>query len=260
MAIAAGGSDPRPLRRSGGAPGGQVQTESDHQMPRAIIDFRNVTKTYHVESGDVKVLKGVKLRISAGEFVALMGPSGSGKSTLLNIMGCLDTPSSGTYMLDGIDVGSLKETQLADIRNKKIGFIFQNFNLIRRATVLRNVEIPMIYSLKENRQAVAEDLVRYVGLGHRMHHRPNQLSGGEQQRVAIARALVNDPAIILADEPTGSIDSHTGEKIMALLKNLHEEGNTIVVVTHDEYVAQMTNRIIRIRDGRIIREDWILHW
>ncbi len=229
-------------------------------MAKIVIDIKQVTKTYHVESGDVKVLKGVNLRIKEGEFVSIMGPSGSGKSTLLNIVGCLDTPTTGKYILDKVDVSELKETQLADIRNQKIGFIFQSFNLIRRATVLRNVEIPMIYSRKPDRQSVAEDLVRYVGLGHRMYHRPNQLSGGEQQRVAIARALVNDPAIILADEPTGSIDSLTGEKIMALLKNLHEEGHTIVVVTHDEYVAQMTNRIIRVRDGKIIREDWILHW
>jgi len=229
-------------------------------VARAVIHLKGVHKTYHVASGDVRVLKGVNLKITEGEFVSIMGPSGSGKSTLLHIMGCLDTPTGGTYLLDGEDVGGLRENELAQIRNRKIGFVFQQFNLIPRATVLRNVEIPMIYSRKGDREAVAEDLVRFVGLGHRMTHRPNQLSGGEQQRVAIARALVNDPAIILADEPTGSIDSLTGEKIMSLLKTLHEEGHTIVVVTHDEYVAQMTNRIIRIRDGRIIREDWILHW
>ncbi|MBI3267385.1 MAG: ABC transporter ATP-binding protein [Planctomycetes bacterium] len=205
-------------------------------------------------------MRGINLTVEEGEYVSIMGPSGSGKSTLLNIIGCLDTLTSGTYRLDDEEVANLSENDLARIRNRKIGFVFQSFNLIPRATVLRNVEIPMIYSGKPNRREVAKDLVRFVGLEKRLLHTPNQLSGGEQQRVAIARALANDPAIILADEPTGSIDSATGEKIMALLTTLHEQGNTVIVVTHDEYVAGMTNRIIRIRDGKIIREDWIVHF
>ncbi|MBI5367880.1 MAG: ABC transporter ATP-binding protein [Planctomycetes bacterium] len=225
-----------------------------------MIELESAVKVYRVEDVEVRAMRGINLRIEEGEYVSIMGPSGSGKSTLLNIIGCLDTLSSGRYLLDGQEVGNYNENDLARIRNRKIGFVFQQFNLIPRATVLRNVEIPMIYSGKPNRSQVARDLVRFVGLEKRLYHTPNQLSGGEQQRVAIARALANDPALILADEPTGSIDSATGEKIMSLLTTLHEQGNTVVVVTHDEYVAGMTNRIIRIRDGRIIREDWIMHF
>jgi len=235
-----------------------IEEGGEDEAP-AVIQLTKLSKVYTVGDSEVRALRSVSLTIRQGEYVSIMGPSGSGKSTLLNIIGCLDVPTSGTYVLAGTDVTNMGENRLAEIRNQRIGFIFQQFNLLPRQTVLRNVEIPMIYSRKPDRRRVAQELIEFVGLGHRIGHRPNQLSGGEQQRVAIARALANDPSLILADEPTGSIDSLTGEKIMALLGTLHEEGNTIVVVTHDEHVARMTNRIIRIRDGRVIREEFYIH-
>ena len=235
-----------------------IEEGGEDEAP-AVIQLTKLSKVYTVGDSEVRALRSVSLTIRQGEYVSIMGPSGSGKSTLLNIIGCLDVPTSGTYVLAGTDVTNMGENRLAEIRNQRIGFIFQQFNLLPRQTVLRNVEIPMIYSRKPDRRRVAQELIEFVGLGHRIGHRPNQLSGGEQQRVAIARALANAPSLILADEPTGSIDSLTGEKIMALLGTLHEEGNTIVVVTHDEHVARMTNRIIRIRDGRVIREEFYIH-
>jgi putative ABC transport system ATP-binding protein len=199
----------------------------------------------------VHVLKGIDLDIQRGEYVALMGPSGSGKSTLMNLLGCLDTPTSGTYVLAGRDVSRMAENELAEVRNQEIGFVFQTFNLIPRQTALDNVALPLVYAGvgKEERLDRAADVLRSVGLGDRMDHRPNQLSGGQRQRVAIARALVNKPSLILADEPTGNLDTATSEEIMKLFDDIHALGNTLVVVTHEEDIAQRAKRIIRLRDG-----------
>jgi len=209
--------------------------------------------------GDVEVhaLRGVSMNIADGEFLSIMGPSGSGKSTLMNIMGCLDQSSSGTYLLDGRDVSRLNDNQLAEIRNRRIGFVFQTFNLLARTTALQNVELPMIYAgNRSNRREKAMAALDAVGLVERVHHRPNELSGGQQQRVAIARALVNDPAIILADEPTGNLDSKSGAEILEIFRRLHRErGITIVFVTHDPLIAEQTRRIVRIRDGVIISDQ-----
>jgi putative ABC transport system ATP-binding protein len=225
-----------------------------------IIEINNITKVYKIGKIEVKALRGANLKISKGEFVSIMGPSGSGKSTLMNIIGCLDIPTSGVYLLEGIDVSKLKDNQLAEIRNKKIGFVFQTFNLLSRSDAVHNVELPLIYdargSGKNRRQKIIGSLTS-VGLAGWEKHRPSELSGGEKQRVAIARALVNDPSIILADEPTGNLDSVTGEEIMAIFQKLNRDGKTIILVTHEHDIAMHTNRIIYLRDGVIPREEAI---
>jgi putative ABC transport system ATP-binding protein len=218
-----------------------------------VIKLNNITKIYHVGSEDVHALQSVSLEIQRNEYVAIMGPSGSGKSTLMNIVGCLDTPTSGLYELNNINVSEMNDNQLARIRNKEIGFVFQTFNLLARSDVLHNVELPLIYGgvNSSERKKMAREAIGRVGLTERIHHKPNELSGGQRQRVAIARALVTQPSILLADEPTGNLDSKTGDEIMALFDTLQKEGNTIILVTHEEYIAEHTDRIIRLRDGNI---------
>ncbi len=222
-------------------------------MANPLIKIANIKRDFALGNEIVYVLKGIDLEIEKGEYVALMGPSGSGKSTLMNLLGCLDTPTSGTYILNGKDVSQMHDDELADIRNKEIGFIFQTFNLLPRTTALDNVALPMIYAghSKSERTTRATEVLHQVNLADRMDHQPNQLSGGQRQRVAIARALVNKPSIILADEPTGNLDSKTSEEIMALLEEIHQKGNTIIVVTHEEDIADHAKRIIRMRDGMI---------
>jgi putative ABC transport system ATP-binding protein len=223
----------------------------------AIIEVRNLGKTYEVGSEKIYALKNINFAIERGEFIAIMGQSGSGKSTLMNLLGCLDTPSEGKYFINGKEVSSLSEDELAHIRNKEIGFIFQVFHLLPRSTALHNVELPLIYSgiKKLERLDIARKALQSVELSDRMTHKPNELSGGQRQRVAIARALVNNPSLILADEPTGNLDSRTGEEIVAVFKNLHRQGHTIIMVTHNQELANLTQRIFYLKDGEIIREE-----
>lgn len=220
---------------------------------KSVISLRGITRDFQLGAQTVHVLKGIDLDIQQGEYVALMGPSGSGKSTLMNLLGCLDTPTAGSYHLAGRDVSRMDDNDLAAVRNKEIGFVFQTFNLIPRQTALQNVALPMVYAgaSKEERTARAGEVLTQVGLDDRMDHRPNQLSGGQRQRVAVARALVNTPSMILADEPTGNLDSTTSVEIMKLFDEIHRAGNTLVVVTHEEDIAQHAHRIIRLRDGKI---------
>lgn len=221
-------------------------------MNMSVIEIENVTKTYQMGETEVHALRGVSLHVEHGEMVAIVGPSGSGKSTLMNIIGCLDLPSDGIYRLDGVDVHKLNDDALAEIRNQKIGFVFQNFNLLPRTSALEQVELPMVYAGRPDRQKRALEALTQVGLGDRTHHRPNELSGGQQQRVAIARALVNDPAIILADEPTGNLDSTSGAEIINIFKTLNRDKNmTIILVTHDPDVAAEAERTIHVKDGMI---------
>jgi len=223
------------------------------------VSLQDVTKTYIMGANEVHALRGVTLDIAQNEYVAVMGPSGSGKSTLMNIIGCLDVPSSGTYSLQGQMVADMSENQLAEIRNRQIGFVFQTFNLLPRANIFHNVELPLIYGgiPKARRRARAEEAIERVGLSDRMKHKPTELSGGQRQRVAIARALVFNPSIILADEPTGNLDSKTGDEIISVLDELHDSGQTIVLVTHEDYIAKHAKRAIRLRDGSIESDETI---
>ena len=225
-----------------------------------VIQIEQLKKTYHLGKVNVEALRGVSLEINSGEFVSIMGPSGSGKSTLMHIIGCLDYPTGGQYFLSGQDVSKLNDNQLALFRNQKIGFVFQQFNLLPKATILRNVELPLTYNNThpKNKKRLAAQALEEVGLSDRLKHRPNEISGGEKQRVAIARALVNRPSIILADEPTGNLDSKTGQDIMKMIDKLHDEGNTILLVTHEAEIARYAKRVIHLKDGIIDKDEVII--
>jgi len=219
---------------------------------KGVIKLKNITKVYHMGKVEVNALRGITLSIAKGEMVAIIGASGSGKSTLLNVVGLLDRPTSGRYLFDGTDVSQLNDNQLAEMRNQKLGFVFQDFNLLPRATALANVELPLVYGAKRHRRELATEALERVGLGERANHKPTELSGGEQQRVAIARALVNNPSIILADEPTGELDTHSSAEIMSIFNQLHQEGITIILITHEADIAAQAQRTIRLQDGRIM--------
>ncbi|WP_113661366.1 ABC transporter ATP-binding protein [Pedobacter nanyangensis] len=227
-------------------------------MQKELITIKDIGRKYVIGTEVIHALKSVSLTIKEGEFVALMGPSGSGKSTLMNILGCLDTPTKGQYILNGTDVSHMSDNQLAEVRNKEIGFVFQTFNLLPRSTSLDNVALPLIYAgaSKKERDARAQKALENVGLGNRVTHKPNELSGGQRQRVAVARALINNPSIILADEPTGNLDTKTSIEIMGLLEEIHSKGNTIILVTHEEDIAQHAHRIVRMRDG-LVENDYV---
>ncbi len=227
-------------------------------MANEIISLSNISRVYNLGSETIYALRDISLKIFKNEYVALMGPSGSGKSTLMNILGCLDTPSGGEYVLNGLSVARMSDNELAEVRNKEIGFVFQTFNLLPRQSALENVMLPLVYAgiSKVERQQKAEHALEQVGLKDRMLHRPNELSGGQRQRVAVARALVNDPAIILADEPTGNLDSKTSVEIMGLFETIHKQGNTIIVVTHEEDIAKYAHRIVRVKDG-LVENDFM---
>ena len=222
----------------------------------ALITLRDVEKTYAMGQDEVRALAGVSVEFDRGEYVAVMGPSGSGKSTLMNIVGCLDTPSAGSYRLNGREIANMEDDELAGIRNQEIGFVFQTFNLLARADALKNVELPLVYSglSQAERRERARQALEAVGLADRAQHRPNEMSGGQRQRVAMARALVNQPSILLADEPTGNLDSKTGAEIMGLIDELHARGNTILLVTHEEELARRAARVVRVRDGRVVTD------
>jgi putative ABC transport system ATP-binding protein len=225
-----------------------------------LIGLKDIYKIYNVGGEEVRALDGVDLKINNNEYMAIMGPSGSGKSTMMNMIGCLDSPSSGLYEFEGEKVHVMNDSQLASIRNRKIGFVFQTFNLLPKASALHNVEIPLVYAniKKEKRLKMASNALISVGLEDRMHHRPNELSGGQRQRVAIARALVNNPSIILADEPTGNLDSKSGHEIMKIFDDLHRNGNTIILVTHEDDIAKHSNRIVRLFDGKIVKDEIVV--
>ena len=223
-----------------------------------MIAIENLSKTYDSGTLTVSALREVSFQIKKGEFVAIMGPSGSGKSTLMNLLGCLDLPTMGSYYLEEVDIGSLKQNQLAEVRNRRIGFVFQSFNLLPRATALENTELPLLYGRVANSTEIAMQALERVGLKHRAKHKPTELSGGEKQRVAIARALVNKPAIILADEPTGNLDSETGEEIMSLFHELNYEAVTLILVTHETEIAQQAKRMIQMKDGRIVKDEAVI--
>ncbi|HKR48741.1 MAG TPA: ABC transporter ATP-binding protein [Pseudonocardiaceae bacterium] len=220
-----------------------------------MIQLEDVTKVYRMGSVEVRALYGVDLTIDDGDLVAIMGPSGSGKTTLMNILGCLDTPTSGRYLLDGTDVSTLSDNRLAKIRSRKIGFVFQSFNLVPRTSAVRNVELPLVYAGVRDRRARARSALEQVGLAERQKHMPNELSGGQQQRVAIARALINDPTMLLADEPTGNLDTASSIEILKLLGALNDAGRTVVIITHEEDIARFAKRVVRLRDGRIVSDQ-----